>query len=556
MTPTSEQTEQSTKAQPKKQAPDSEQGNISLLPNNSLHTVSNLPTPPSIFGFRSYLRNFYDSTVPGNSNNNRNTNPSLNSSGNEKPKLDEMCLQWCLQKDTHRNEGKEPDCRMFCLRRKKVKEKQVFVNGESSESDGGSRDENSNPEEKDGVDQKTSREHPYHRSRWNFLDGYHLAYFKGAETCQSHTEEMKDSTQHTPSNNTNPLAQDQDQDQAQSSKNRTPQKTTKEYEIDLGEKFENTKTATRRVITRAFTPGYELAKRYVESWNDGTQTAFFTRFYESVQRLDAVYLVQDNIKRAFDEWVRGGGDGNSGFGGGVIEEVKRKAAYQAVDHHITNSVRLIGIGSGSTIEYVVERLLQRGKEANANFVFIPTSFQSRHLIVHNGLTLGDVDQYPEIDVTIDGADEVDENLNAIKGGGGCHLREKVVAEAAKKFIIVADYRKNSKTLGEKWKQGIPIEVISFAHTRVIAELKKLGCENPTLRMAKAKAGPVITDNGNLVIDAYFGLVNSPGELLRKIKLLTGVVEVGLFVDMTDVVYFGNADGSVSEKKRSLSGVVE
>ncbi|CAG8642755.1 6728_t:CDS:2 [Ambispora leptoticha] len=233
----------------------------------------------------------------------------------------------------------------------------------------------------------------------------------------------------------------------------------------------------------------------------------------------------------------------------LIEEAKRRAAYRAVDQHITYHVRLVGIGSGSTIGYVVERLLQRGKEANARIVFIPTSFQSRQLIVDNGLTLGDVDQYPELDVTIDGADEVDENLNAIKGGGGCHLREKVVAEAAKKFIIIADYRKNAKTLGEKWKQGIPIEVVPFTYTRVIKELKDLGCENPTLRMANAKAGPVITDNGNFLIDAHFGLVNSPGELLRKIKLLTGVVEVGLFVDVADVVYFGNEDGSVSEKKR-------
>ncbi|KAG9307363.1 hypothetical protein G9A89_017192 [Geosiphon pyriformis] len=232
----------------------------------------------------------------------------------------------------------------------------------------------------------------------------------------------------------------------------------------------------------------------------------------------------------------------------LIEGAKRKAAYKAVDEHILSSVKVVGIGSGSTIVYAMEHLLQREKEVNEGMVFVPTSFQSRQLIINGGLRLGSVDQYPEIDVTIDGADEVDKNLNAIKGGGGCHLQEKVVAEAAKKFIIIADYRKNSELLGEKWKQGVPIEVVTFAYTRVISELKRLGCENPTLRMAKAKAGPIVTDNGNFIIDAHFGLISSPKELLNKIKLLTGVVEVGLFVNMAKIAYFGNEDGTVSMKK--------
>ncbi|RHZ89893.1 hypothetical protein Glove_9g98 [Diversispora epigaea] len=224
---------------------------------------------------------------------------------------------------------------------------------------------------------------------------------------------------------------------------------------------------------------------------------------------------------------------------------KRIAAYNAVDNHLDASTKIIGIGSGSTVVYVIERILQRGNlkkvennENNKNLmgldvnscVFIPTSFQSRQLIVDNGLNLGDVDQYPAIDITIDGADEVDENLNVIKGGGGCHLREKVVAEISKKFIIVADHTKKSKVLGEKWTQGIPIEVIPFCYVLVSSSLIKLGCHNQILRMAKAKAGPVITDNGNFIIDAHFGHLNgtnTPKEILKRIKLLTGVVEVVL-----------------------------
>nr|CAG8602536.1 15306_t:CDS:2 [Entrophospora candida] len=231
-----------------------------------------------------------------------------------------------------------------------------------------------------------------------------------------------------------------------------------------------------------------------------------------------------------------------------LDKSKRSAAYRAVDVCITSEVKLIGIGSGSTVLYVIERILQRSKELNNQCVFIPTSFQSRQLIIENGLNLGDIDQYPEIDVAIDGADEVDEHLNAIKGGGACQLREKVVAEAAKNFVLVADYTKKSKFLGEKWKQGVPIEVVSFTYVRVMKELEALGCEHIKLRMAKCKAGPIISDNGNFIVDAYFGLINEPGELSKKIKLITGVVEVGLFVNMAKVAYFGNENGSVLEQK--------
>ncbi|GBB91068.1 hypothetical protein RclHR1_18190003 [Rhizophagus clarus] len=230
-----------------------------------------------------------------------------------------------------------------------------------------------------------------------------------------------------------------------------------------------------------------------------------------------------------------------------LSDAKKIAAYKAVDENITSESKIIGIGSGSTIVYVIERILQLKDSLDKEIIYIPTSFQSRLLITEGGLNLGDIDQYPEIDVTIDGADEVDENLNAIKGGGACHLREKLVAEAAKKFIIVADYSKHSTTLGEKWKQGVPIEVIPFAYLRVMNSLKELGCDNPILRMAKAKAGPVISDNGNFIVDAHFGLIKQPKELLEKIKLLTGVVEVGLFVNMAKSAYFGNEDGSVSIK---------
>jgi len=234
----------------------------------------------------------------------------------------------------------------------------------------------------------------------------------------------------------------------------------------------------------------------------------------------------------------------------IIEQSKKLAAYTAVDQHVRSEHKIIGIGSGSTVPYVVDRIVQQGKEVNKDRVFIPTGFQSKQLIVQAGLNLGDVDQYSTIDVTIDGADEVDRHLNCIKGGGACQLREKVLAEAARTFIVVADYRKNGEVLGTNFKPGVPIEVVPFAYAKVLRILQEeLGSPNATLRMAIKKAGPVVTDNGNFVIDAPFPQerMEDPHTIMREIKMITGVVEVGLFCGIARAAYFGNADGSVAIK---------
>ncbi|KAF9266626.1 ribose-5-phosphate isomerase [Marasmius fiardii PR-910] len=234
----------------------------------------------------------------------------------------------------------------------------------------------------------------------------------------------------------------------------------------------------------------------------------------------------------------------------TIERSKQLAAWTAVDDYVKPEYRVIGIGSGSTVPYVVERIVSQGAEANKDRVFIPTGFQSRELIVSSGLNLGDVDQYPIIDVTLDGADEVDVKLNCIKGGGACHLREKVIAEAARTFILVADYRKNVERLGTNFKAGVPIEVVPFAYAKVLGNLRTvIGSPKAHLRMAIAKAGPVVTDNGNFVIDAPFDeeKMKEPYPIMAQIKMLTGVVEVGLFCHMAAAAYFGNQDGSVTIK---------
>lgn len=226
-----------------------------------------------------------------------------------------------------------------------------------------------------------------------------------------------------------------------------------------------------------------------------------------------------------------------------VEASKRLAARQAVEDHFPHDAKVIGIGSGSTVIYAVERILER--DDTDGIIFISTGFQSKELINGGGLQLGEVDGHPVIDVAFDGADEVDANLQCIKGGGACLFQEKLVASCAKKFVIVADYRKNSAQLGEKWNQGIPIEIVPLAHAKVIRDLVELGAIEPALRMGgKAKAGPVLTDNGNFIIDAPFKIGQDPHKLLQEIKALCGVVECGIFAGMAEVAYFGNEDGSV------------
>ena len=231
---------------------------------------------------------------------------------------------------------------------------------------------------------------------------------------------------------------------------------------------------------------------------------------------------------------------------GSIEDAKKKAGYAAVDDYIKDKM-VVGIGSGSTVVYAVERLVQRVKEEKLDVVCIPTSFQSIQLIAEGGLKLGGLDQYPEIDVDIDGADEVDDNLNLIKGGGGCQTQEKIVASCSKKLVVIADYRKESSKLGEQWKKGIPIAIISQAYVPIMKKIEGMGGK-PVLRMAKSKAGPVVDDNGNFIIDADFGIIKNPAELNQKLVMIPGVVETGLFIGMTVKAYFGQEDGSITTRE--------
>lgn len=236
-----------------------------------------------------------------------------------------------------------------------------------------------------------------------------------------------------------------------------------------------------------------------------------------------------------------------------LQSAKKAAAYLAVDNHVISG-DLVGIGSGTTVIFAVKRLAERFHNDNIHVKCIPTSFQARQLVIEHKLPLTDLDIHPKIDVCIDGADEVDQNMNLIKGGGGCLLQEKIVASCAKRLIIVADYTKDSKFLGDQYKKGIPIEVSPMAYVPIKNKIEMLFGGDVDLRLAINKAGPVITDNGNFILDwkNYKQDVNWD-KINTTLMMIPGVVETGLFIHMASLAYFGMPDGTV--KKFSLENSV-
>lgn len=232
-----------------------------------------------------------------------------------------------------------------------------------------------------------------------------------------------------------------------------------------------------------------------------------------------------------------------------LEPAKKCAAYEAVDTWVKDDT-VIGIGSGSTIVYVVERLRERIANEQLKIICVPTSFQSRQLIIQNRLQLGELEVHPELDCVIDGADEVDAQLNLIKGGGGCLLQEKIVASCAKRMIVVADFTKSSRRLGEQYAKGIPIEVVPMAYEPLRRRISAKYGGEVNLRMAVAKAGPCVTDNGNFILDwQNFALDMDWNKVNTELLVMPGVVETGLFLGMAFRAYFGMHDGRVTFRAR-------
>ncbi len=199
---------------------------------------------------------------------------------------------------------------------------------------------------------------------------------------------------------------------------------------------------------------------------------------------------------------------------------------------------VLGIGSGSTVELFLQELGKRIKVEGLEVYGVPSSYRSHMVALENNVKVVDLLQYPELDLCVDGADQIDSSLNCIKGGGGALTREKIVASASKRVVIIADETK----LIEKLVMPVPIEVLPFSYGFVAREIEKLGgvC---ILREGGRKVGPVISDNGNFIADCDFGVIEDPKDLEFKLRTIPGIVENGLFLsEMIDRVIVGMEDG--------------
>ena len=214
--------------------------------------------------------------------------------------------------------------------------------------------------------------------------------------------------------------------------------------------------------------------------------------------------------------------------------MKQQVGKAAADR--VKSGTIVGLGTGSTTAYALQYLGERLKSGDLKDIKgVPTSFQAEVLAKQYGIPLTTLDDVDHIDVAIDGADEVDPNKNLIKGGGAAHTREKIVDALAEQFIVVVDSTKLVDRLGSTFL--LPVEVIPMAISPVMGAIEKLGGK-PELRMGVKKAGPVITDQGNMVIDVKFDSIDDPAGLEKTLNNIPGVLENGLFVGVADIILVG------------------
>lgn len=226
----------------------------------------------------------------------------------------------------------------------------------------------------------------------------------------------------------------------------------------------------------------------------------------------------------------------------MSDNLKRAAAERAAQL-VTDGMRL-GIGTGSTAAHFVAAIGERVRNG-LKVVGVPTSEATREQAQREGIALATLDEIPELDLTVDGADELDDDLRLIKGGGGALLREKIVASASARMIVIADSSKRVSKLG---KFPLPIEVVPFGLTateRAIAKLlDSLGMEGE-LRLRRAKdGGPYVTDGGHFILDAHLGRIDKPNVLASTLNNIPGVVEHGLFIGLASGAILATGEGLV------------
>jgi ribose 5-phosphate isomerase A len=225
----------------------------------------------------------------------------------------------------------------------------------------------------------------------------------------------------------------------------------------------------------------------------------------------------------------------------MANDQEKEAAARASLRFVKDG-QVVGVGTGSTAAYFIQLLGEQVKNG-LKIRSIPTSDRSREMAAELGIPLTTLDECQEIDVTVDGADEVDPQLRLIKGGGGALLREKIVASATKQLVIVADATKRVPVLG---KFPLPVEVIKFAQALVAKEIAALGAQVSVRTGADGK--PFVTDEHNHILDCRFGQIPDADGLARKLSDMPGVVEHGLFIGMASVVLFARGDGIVELRR--------
>ncbi len=219
-----------------------------------------------------------------------------------------------------------------------------------------------------------------------------------------------------------------------------------------------------------------------------------------------------------------------------INALKQQAGEYAAD--LVESGMVIGLGTGSTAIFATRRIAQRLRSGDLrDIAAVPTSLATEAAAIELAIPLTTLAERPRVDITIDGADEVDPDFNLIKGGGGAHLREKIVAQATERLVIVVDESKLSQQLGANWP--VPVEVIPFNWESQAEYLRKLGGA-PALRMAGEK--PFLTDQGNIILDCDFGPIADAAALDVRLNSRAGIVEHGLFIGMARDVVAAGAGG--------------
>jgi len=220
-----------------------------------------------------------------------------------------------------------------------------------------------------------------------------------------------------------------------------------------------------------------------------------------------------------------------------VERWKKEAAEAAVE--LVRPGMVLGLGHGSTARYAllkIAELLQSGKLWDIQGV--PCSKKVEEEARALGIPLTTLEEHPELDLTIDGADEIDPELNVIKGGGGAMLREKIVAQATKREVIVADFGKLSPKLGTK--VPVPVEVLPFGWKTHVRFLEGLGAK---VRLRQSSDGsPFLTDQGNYVLDCYFGPIENPGDLAKELSSRAGILGHGLFLGLVDEAFVAGPEG--------------